>query len=59
VGDFIVEFFDVKNAPVTGKLQYLWLAQLSGVLSSTDATNVNRTVTGIQEAFAQSPYIQK
>jgi hypothetical protein len=59
VGDVIVEFFDVKNAPITGKLQYAWLAQLSGVLSSTDATNVNRTVTGIQEAFAQSPYIQK
>lgn len=59
VGDFIIEFFDVKNAPTTGKLQYAWLAQLSGVLSSTDATNVNRTVTGIQEAFAQSPYIQK
>ena len=59
IGDFIVEFFDVKNAPITGKLQYVWLAQLSGVLSSTDATNVNRTVTGIQEAFAQSPYIQK
>jgi len=59
IGDFIVEFFDVKHAPITGKLQYVWLAQLSGVLSSTDATNVNRTVTGIQEAFAQSPYIQK
>jgi Domain of unknown function (DUF4136) len=59
IGDFIIEFYDVKNAPNTGKLQYAWLAHLSGVLSSTDNTNVNRTITGVQEAFAQSTYIQK
>jgi Domain of unknown function (DUF4136) len=59
VGDFITETFDVKNEDANNNLQAIWYIQLSGVLSSTDATNVNRTVEGIQQAFVQSPYIQK
>jgi len=29
------------------------------VLSSTEATNVTRTVDGIKQAFEQSPYVKK
>lgn len=59
VGDFITETFDLKNAESNNNLQAIWYMQLSGVLSSTDATNVDRTVDGIKQAFVQSPYIKK
>jgi Domain of unknown function (DUF4136) len=59
IGDFITETFDLKNAESNNNLQAIWYMQLSGVLSSTDATNVTRTVDGIKQAFVQSPYIQK
>ena len=58
IGDFITETFDVKNAGSSNDLQDVWYLQLSGVLSSTDATNVKRTVEGIHQAFAQSPCIK-
>lgn len=59
VGDFITETFDLKNAESNNNLQSIWYMQLSGALSSTDATNVDRTVKGIQQAFIQSPYVKK
>ena len=59
VGDFILETFDVKNAESNNNLQAIWLVQLSGVLSSTSSTNVQRTVDGINQAFIQSPYLKK
>jgi len=59
VGDFITETFDVKNAETNNNLQSIWYMQLSGVLSSTDATNVTRTTDGIDQAFKQSPYFKK
>lgn len=59
VGDFITETFDLRNAESNNNLQAIWLFQLSGVLSSTEATNVTRTVDGIKQAFEQSPYVKK
>jgi hypothetical protein len=59
VGDFILETFDVKNVESNNNLQAIWLVQLSGVLSSTQTTNIERTVDGINQAFIQSPYIKK
>jgi len=59
VGDFITETFDLRNAPTNRNLQAIWLFQLSGVLSSTESTNVTRTVDGIKQAFGQSPYVKK
>jgi len=59
VGDFIMETYDMKNADENNNLQDIWYVQLSGVLSSTDATNVQRTIDGLKQAFTQSPYVQK
>jgi hypothetical protein len=59
VGDFITETFDLRNAESNNNLQAIWLFQLSGVLSSTESTNVTRTVDGIKQAFQQSPYVKK
>jgi hypothetical protein len=59
VGDFILETFDVKNTETNNNLQAIWLAQLSGVLSSTTTTNIERTVDGINQAYLQSPYFKK
>lgn len=58
VGDFLLETFDLKNIDENNNLQSIWYSQSSGVLSSTDQTNVDRTVTAINEAFAQSPYFK-
>jgi hypothetical protein len=54
-----METFDIKNAETNNNLQNIWYVQLSGVLSSTDATNVNRAIDGIDQAFIQSPYLKK
>ena len=59
VGDFIMETFDIKNAEANNNMQNIWYVQLSGVLSSTDATNLTRTTDGIKQAFTQSPYVKK
>lgn len=58
VGDFLIETIDVKNANANNNLQTIWYSQSSGVLSSTDQTNIDRTVTAINEAFQQSPYFK-
>jgi hypothetical protein len=59
VGDFIMEMFDVKNLEANNNLQAIWIGQAGGVLSSTSATNLDRVLDGVNQAFTQSPYIKK
>ena len=58
VGDFIIETFDLKNGDANNNLQTIWYNQNSGVLSSKDQTNIDRTIEAINQAFDQSPYFK-
>jgi hypothetical protein len=40
------------------KADVAWIGALDGLLSSSSATNVQGVTNGINQAFAQSPYIQ-
>lgn len=43
----------------SAKLPVVWNAYISGLLGSSGSLNVNRTVTAVNQAFAQSPYLKK
>lgn len=47
---------DPNNAP---PIEFRWIAQVDGILSSTADYNTNRAQRGFDEAFEQSPYLQK
>ncbi|MCC8153639.1 MAG: DUF4136 domain-containing protein [Tannerellaceae bacterium] len=61
VGSLLAELIDLDKvqARADNKLPVLWTAYMSGLLSSSDRVNVQLTVRGIDQAFAQSPYIKK
>ena len=46
------------DIPPGQQLGAIWAAGLDGILSSTEAVNIDRTVGGIQQAFDQSPYLR-
>ena len=58
VGDVILEMIDVKNSGANHNLTRIWIMEAGGVLSSTSQTNVDLSVSAINQAFTQSPYIQ-
>lgn len=41
------------------KLPVIWNAYISGLLGGNGSLNVNRTVTAVNQAFTQSPYLKK
>jgi len=58
VGDVLLEIIDVKNAGSNHHLSVIWLMDGGGVLSSTSQTNIDLSVSAINQGFTQSPYIQ-
>ncbi len=57
IGSLIAEIVALKDAnPSTKKIPVIWTAYMAGILSSNQI-NINRTLTGIYQAFEQSPYI--
>jgi hypothetical protein len=58
VGDLILEMVDVKNSGANHNLTRIWIMEAGGVLSSTSQTNLDFSVSAINQAFLQSPYIQ-
>ena len=58
-GTLSIEFGDIKNLATEGKVKTMWNSAMFGVLSDYETTNINRAVTGVDQAFTQSPYIQK
>ena len=57
IGSLIIEFVALEDANVTTKkIPVIWTAYMAGILSSNQM-NINRTVSGIYQAFEQSPYI--
>jgi hypothetical protein len=73
-GTVVVDAADLKDAPprepdaglppfegdggALGKLDVLWSGLVYGVLSSSEAQNVQRAVEGVDQAFKQSPYFR-
>lgn len=47
---------DSNEAPV---IEFKWIAQIDGILSSTADYNISRAQRGFNEAFEQSPYLKK
>ncbi|MBR5844388.1 MAG: DUF4136 domain-containing protein [Bacteroidaceae bacterium] len=58
IGSLIIEMIALEDAnPSTKKIPVIWTAYMAGILSSNQI-NINRTVSGIYQAFEQSPYLQ-
>jgi hypothetical protein len=56
-GSFIMEMIDLKNANENQKLDVVWTVNLNGALGSS-GTNLQLAEDGINQAFAQSPYVK-
>ena len=58
IGSLIIELVALEDANITTKkIPVIWTAYTAGILSSNQI-DLNRTVTGIYQAFEQSPYIK-
>jgi len=63
-GTLVMQMGDIKNAPPAqqppqgAQLALIWGGAIYGVLG-TQQYNLQRVLTGIDQAFAQSPYIQR
>ena len=47
------------NDPELPELDFFWQSLVRGILSSSTSYNEDRTLNGIEEAFEQSPYLNK
>ncbi len=56
-GSVIAEIIDLKNVNEDQKLQVVWTMSLNGALGSSDINNLQRAIDGINQAYAQSPYL--
>jgi len=54
----LLEILDVKNAGANHHLSVIWIMDGGGVLSSITQTNLDLSVSAINQGFTQSPYIQ-
>ena len=61
VGTVVLEMYDLTKITVPGVIpddyDMSWVAALKGLIGSNQASNTTRVVSGIQQAFAQSPYL--
>lgn len=58
-GTLLVEIADILNSPGNVRIPTIWTSASFGVLSDYDPTNEQRALRSIDQAFDQSPYIQK
>ncbi len=58
VGDLIVEVYDLKNASANRELRVVWVADAGGVLTGMTQTDIDKTISAIDQAFDQSPYFK-
>ena len=59
-GSLLAEMVDLGAESGSGKsLPILWNAYVSGLVGDNGKINIPRTIVAIDEAFAQSPYLQK
>ncbi|MGK0385727.1 MAG: hypothetical protein ACI849_000332 [Patiriisocius sp.] len=58
-GSLTIDMIDLKDTDTTTNLNAVWTGTLFGVLSSSDASNVDKALKGIDQAYDQSPYLQQ
>ena len=59
-GSLLVEMLDLQADQESGKkLPVIWDTFIGGLLTSDAELNLQRTVEGVEQAFAQSPYLVK
>ena len=59
-GSLLVEMLDLQADQEGGKkLPVIWDTFIGGLLTSDAELNLQRTVEGVEQAFAQSPYLEK
>ena len=56
-GSVIGEIIDLKNVSTDQKLQVVWTMSLNGALGSSNASNLQRAIDGVNQAYMQSPYL--
>ncbi len=55
----IVDFKSIESGTEEDKLNALWLATMNGVATGNNRTMAGRVLKGIDQMFAQSPYLSK
>ena len=62
VGTVALEMYDLRKipsgGPVPSEFDMSWIGIMRGIIGSNSATNSTRAITGIQQAFLQSPYLK-
>jgi hypothetical protein len=58
-GSVVVSMLDTKEKNTTGKPRIGWGFVLNGILEGSNVSVVNRFSDSVDQAFKQSPYIQK
>jgi uncharacterized protein DUF4136 len=62
VGSVVLDMFDLRQIPdngvIPGDYDPSWIAVIRGLISSTQSFNADRVISGIEQAFAQSPYLK-
>lgn len=59
-GTIIIDYFDYASLDEeTGDIEIRWTAGINGVISSSSSVNTSRVIGAIDQAFEQSPYLEK
>lgn len=58
-GSLLIQLVNMKSVNASNQLEVNWVAILNGALTGSQTSNTERVVAGINQAFIQSPYIQK
>lgn len=59
VGSMIIDMVNLNGTVVSGNLPIIWNAYINGLIQSNSEVNLNKTISGINQAFTQSSYIKK
>lgn len=55
----LIQFVNMKSSLPSDQLEVDWIAIVNGALTGSQTSNTDRAVLGVNQAFIQSPYIQK
>lgn len=58
-GSLLIQFVNMKSSLPSNQLEVDWVAIVNGALTGSQTSNTDRAVLGVNQAFIQSPYIQK
>ena len=60
-GSLLIEMVDLEAPETTAdsKLPVVWSAYIGGLLTSSQNLNMERTIFGVEQAFSQSPYLNR